>query len=92
MLSKSKSLNRMTWRLIKGKKSRPSRKTKETTAAYDARIATPRGTCCPRIWTSLIRLVSGRSKAAKISEVTKYREIAEKYQPNTRKVIKERIR
>jgi hypothetical protein len=37
-------------------------------------------------------LVSGRSKAAKIREVTKYREISEKYQPNTRKVIKERIR
>jgi hypothetical protein len=37
-------------------------------------------------------LVSGRSNAAKINEVTKYREIAEKYQPNTRKVIKERIR
>jgi hypothetical protein len=37
-------------------------------------------------------LVKGRRKAAKIKDTTKYREIAEKYQPNTRKVRKNRIR
>jgi hypothetical protein len=37
-------------------------------------------------------LVNGRSRAARIKETTRYREMAEKYQPNARKVKKKRMR